>query len=191
MCVRVCVCVVYAGKLVNTQLAVLFDTPGGLEDISHLFYTCILQRTFSSSSSLHLICTISLHPSVTAVTGGESTHPQLWSEGWGTFLKAGQTSYLYVFMSVIAHVCRCVSVSWWNPSMDVDVWMRVGWHTSSLSFSALICLCGETDYIFTKYWWDGSIMQLNMASYVLSFMEDSPTVCWHSEREPAISRFTR
>ncbi len=77
VCVSLCVHVVDAGKLVNTQLAVLFDTPGGLEDISHFFYTSILQRTFSSSSSLHLICTISLRPSLTEVTRGESTHPQL------------------------------------------------------------------------------------------------------------------
>lgn len=75
--VCVCMCVVDGGKLVNTQLVMLFDTPGGPEDISHFFYTCVVQCTFSSSSSLHLIYTIFLHPSLTAVTWGESTHPQL------------------------------------------------------------------------------------------------------------------
>lgn len=55
MCARVCMCVVVvvvvdADKLVNTHM--LFDTPGGLEDISQFFSTYVPPHTFSSSSSL-------------------------------------------------------------------------------------------------------------------------------------------
>lgn len=74
VCASLCVPLL---TLVNTQLAMLFDTPGGLEDIPHFFYTCIFCGALSSSSSLHLICTISLHPSPTPVTPRESMHPQL------------------------------------------------------------------------------------------------------------------
>lgn len=45
----ICVCVsVDAHKLLNTQLAMLFDTQEGLEGILHSFYASFLQCTVSS-----------------------------------------------------------------------------------------------------------------------------------------------
>lgn len=115
-------------------------TPGSLEDISHFFYTVVIFcSALSSSSSLHLICKISLHPSLTVVTRGESLHPQLWSEGWGTFFKSWPAKLFVCFYEyewACLLVCICILV---NSSMDVYVWMCVCTHVLSHFLSTFAC----------------------------------------------------
>lgn len=119
----VCVCVVFdAGKLVNTQLAVPFDTLGDLEDISHFLVLVF------SSPNIHYF-----PPSFINYT--KSTHPQLWSEGWRTFFLS-RPAKLFVFTHICVYAC---AVSWCKSLMDVNTWMCVCIHFPSHLIHSFTC----------------------------------------------------
>lgn len=166
LCTFVCLCVLLLMLLVGKRTTghALCYTRRLWGDFTDL-YTCILPPTFSSSSSLYLICTIPWLPSLIL---GEFTHPQLWSES--------------------EYVCVC---SRGYVRIQTLPWMK-------RSVSAHTCCIFWTSLLVCWDWWHfHQILVRRRAHNTAKYDQLHPVTykrlphCLLTEREPAMSRFTR